>query len=41
VFYVGGGNTANLLSIWRAHRLDQILTEQDMSPRRVGFCRDA
>ena len=26
VFYVGGGNTANLLSIWRAHRLDQVLT---------------
>jgi dipeptidase E len=25
VFYVGGGNTANLLAVWRAHRLDALL----------------
>jgi peptidase E len=25
IIYVGGGNTANLLSIWRVHRLDRIL----------------
>jgi dipeptidase E len=25
VFYVGGGNTANLLAVWRAHRLDRLL----------------
>lgn len=25
VFYVGGGNTANLLSVWRAHGLDRLL----------------
>lgn len=25
IIYVGGGNTANLLSIWRAHGLDRIL----------------
>lgn len=27
VIYVGGGSTANLLSIWRAHGLDRILRE--------------
>lgn len=27
VIYVGGGNTANLLAIWRAHGLDAILRE--------------
>ncbi|MGV9451675.1 Type 1 glutamine amidotransferase-like domain-containing protein [Streptomyces sp. NPDC003635] len=27
VVYVGGGNTANLLAVWRAHRLDRILRE--------------
>jgi len=27
VIYVGGGNTANLLAIWRAHRLDAIFRE--------------
>jgi dipeptidase E len=27
VVYVGGGNTANLLAIWRVHGLDAILTE--------------
>lgn len=27
VIYVGGGNTINLLAIWRAHGLDQILRE--------------
>jgi dipeptidase E len=26
VVYVGGGNTANLLAIWRAHGLDRVLT---------------
>jgi dipeptidase E len=26
VIYVGGGNTANLLAVWRAHRLDDFLT---------------
>ena len=26
VIYVGGGNTANLLAIWRAHGLDDVLT---------------
>jgi cyanophycinase-like exopeptidase len=25
VIYVGGGNTANLLAVWRAHGLDRIL----------------
>lgn len=25
VFYVGGGNTANLLAVWRAHGLDWLL----------------
>jgi peptidase E len=25
VFYVGGGSTANLLSLWRAHGLDRLL----------------
>jgi dipeptidase E len=27
VIYVGGGNTANLLAIWRAHGIDAILRE--------------
>ena len=27
VFYVGGGSTANLLAIWRAHGLDRLLRE--------------
>src|SRR4029453_6874469 len=27
VFYVGGGSTANLLSLWRAHGLDRLLTK--------------
>ncbi len=27
IVYVGGGSMRNLLAIWRAHRLDQILTE--------------
>lgn len=27
IIYVGGGNTANLLAIWRAHGLDRILRE--------------
>lgn len=27
IIYVGGGNTANLLSIWRAHGVDQILRD--------------
>lgn len=27
VIYVGGGNTANLLAIWRAHGVDQILSD--------------
>lgn len=27
VLYVGGGNTANLLSLWRLHGLDEILLE--------------
>ena len=27
VIYVGGGSTANLLAIWRVHRLDAILRE--------------
>ncbi len=27
VIYVGGGNTANLLAVWRTHGLDQILRE--------------
>jgi len=25
IFYVGGGNTANLLAVWRAHGLDKLL----------------
>lgn len=27
IFYVGGGNTVNLLALWRAHGLDRILRE--------------
>ena len=27
VVYVGGGSTANLLAVWRAHALDRVLTE--------------
>ncbi|GHF35205.1 putative peptidase YgaJ [Streptomyces mashuensis] len=27
VIYVGGGNTANLLAVWRAHGVDQVLRE--------------
>jgi dipeptidase E len=27
VVYVGGGNTANMLAIWRVHGLDRVLTE--------------
>lgn len=27
ILYVGGGNTANLLAIWRVHGLDQLLYE--------------
>ncbi|MFH9892942.1 Type 1 glutamine amidotransferase-like domain-containing protein [Streptomyces luteogriseus] len=27
VVYVGGGNTANLLAVWRAHGVDQVLRE--------------
>jgi dipeptidase E len=27
VIYVGGGNTANLLAVWRAHGLDEVLRE--------------
>jgi dipeptidase E len=27
VVYVGGGNTASLLAVWRAHRLDDVLRE--------------
>jgi dipeptidase E len=27
IVYVGGGNTANLLAIWRAHGLDRVLRE--------------
>jgi peptidase E len=26
IFYVGGGSTANLLSLWRTHGLDRLLT---------------
>jgi dipeptidase E len=27
IFYVGGGNTANLLAVWRAHGVDRVLHE--------------
>ena len=27
VFYVGGGNTANLLAVWRTHGLDELLRD--------------
>lgn len=27
VFYVGGGNTANLIAVWRAHGLDALLRD--------------
>lgn len=27
IIYVGGGNTANLLALWRVHELDQILRD--------------
>jgi peptidase E len=33
VFYVGGGNTANLLALWRAHGLDELLHD--------AWCADA
>jgi peptidase E len=29
VFYVGGGNTASLLAVWRAHGLDSLLREAE------------
>lgn len=31
IVYVGGGNTANLLAMWRAHGLDRILRDAWMS----------
>lgn len=27
IIYVGGGNTANMLAVWRAHGLDEVLRE--------------
>ena len=30
MIYVGGGNTVNLLAVWRAHGLDTILREAYM-----------
>jgi dipeptidase E len=36
VIYVGGGNTANLLAIWRAHGLDKILREA--CQRNIVLC---
>jgi peptidase E len=27
IIYVGGGNTANLLAVWRVHRVDEVLRE--------------
>lgn len=27
IFYVGGGNTVNMLALWRAHGLDQLLVK--------------
>src|SRR5262249_20668113 len=27
IFYVGGGNTAHMLAIWRVHRLDRLLRD--------------
>ena len=32
VFYVGGGNTANLLAVWRAHGLDRLLRRAAAAP---------
>jgi len=31
IFYVGGGNTANLLAIWRAHGLDKLVRDAWMN----------
>ena len=31
IFYVGGGNTANLLALWRVHGLDRLLREAWMN----------
>src|SRR5204862_1592526 len=33
IFYVGGGNTANLLAVWRVHGLDSLL--------RLAYARGA
>ena len=35
VVYVGGGNTASLLAVWRAHGLDAILREALDARRRA------
>jgi peptidase E len=37
VVYVGGGNTANLLAVWRAHGVDQVL--RDAYDRGTLLCR--
>jgi len=31
IIYVGGGNTVNLLAVWRAHRVDQVMREASES----------
>ncbi|WP_031106065.1 peptidase E [Streptomyces sp. NRRL S-146] len=36
VVYVGGGNTANLLAVWRAHGVDQVL--RDACDRGTLLC---
>ncbi len=36
VIYVGGGNTANMLAVWRVHGVDRILREA--WARRIALC---
>lgn len=38
VVYVHGGNTANLLALWRLHGLDAALEERRRSPRDLVVC---
>lgn len=36
IIYVGGGNTANLLAMWRAHGLDRILRDAWVNGKILG-----
>ncbi|GGX68724.1 hypothetical protein GCM10010358_23810 [Streptomyces minutiscleroticus] len=43
VIYAGGGNTANLLAVWREHGVDRLLREVfdrgDLAVRHQRWCR--